>query len=206
MRPEGNFHEEDTAVCQFTDRSSSSLLSFNDEFDSLFTTDVDVFSTAARCHCRRITSYGDCTSWSSVSNMDLEPEFGPWACHYGVSVPGLGAKQLPVPVTKATWSRTAKFGLLTTNESRSTQAFSENVTCTDGTPVTGRSTLDVRFNQPLAFRCFYKEDGSSTSVYAERYRRHCTAQNVGSAVVGERTLADLQPSEDPYLRQMRTAV
>ena len=55
--------------------------------------------------------------------------------------------------------------------------------------------------------CQYRnsEDGWSTSVYVEHYRRHCTVENVGSVAVGERTLADLDPADDPYLRKLRLA-
>lgn len=43
----------------------------------------------------------------------------------------------------------------------------------------------------------------SSTTYAELYRKSQTVDNVGQMVLGDRTLNDIDPSDDPYLRKFR---
>ena len=127
--------------------------------------------------------------------VDPEPELAAWTCHHSVPVPVLGAERLPVSSGSQTppvaWPNRA--AAVRTPVRRRTP------------PVAGLVVQSSAFRRvdDVAFcRCRDAENGWSTSLYAEHYRRHCTVENVGSSAVGERTLADLDPGDDPYLRQL----
>jgi hypothetical protein len=47
--------------------------------------------------------------------------------------------------------------------------------------------------------------GSICELYARRYRQLFTVEQVGRVTLGERTLADLDVSDDPYLRKFRSS-
>jgi len=149
----------------------------------------------------------------TFSRTMLEPELNAWRCGLCGFVPVLGAEGFPVPVSRTARSRPAEIGRSARNGSRNPHVTPEDLT----TPVRRRTPAVVSITSqqsPAAFKrlddaafCRYRnaEDGWSTSVYAEHYRRHCTADNVGSVAVGQRTLADLDPADDPYLRKLRSA-
>jgi len=202
--------------CQFTDRPSSSLLRFDDVDSQSICNDVEIGAGVDQGPSTCISGpryHRDVCTWSVPAvRADREPELSAWACRHCVFVPVVGAEGLPVPVTRTTRSRTAEIGRLARSGSRTAYATPENRD-TVRTPVSRRSPV-VGSTQSPAFKpiddtafCQYRnaEDGWSTSIYAEHYRRHCTADNVGSVAVGERTLADLDPADDPYLRKLRSA-
>jgi len=207
---EGSTPETELHPCRFTDSLSSLLLSFDDEGSPTACTGLNDASDAVRgvhdpYEC--ITGYSGCTR---PVPADLESEFSAWSCRH--CFPVLGAEGLPVPVSRTIQLQTSEVGRSARNGSRTTHVPSEN-RGTVRAPVRRRTPL-VGFNQPLMLPGFgetafgryeHSMDGWSTSSYAEHYRRHCTADNVGSVAVGERTLADLDPGDDPYRRQLRLA-
>jgi len=194
--------------CQFKDGPSTSLLRLDD---------VDLLTVCTNADAVHATAQPVVvtTTWPVPAvRMDLEAEFGPWAYSQCVFVPVLGgAEVVQVPASRTTRLRTAKAGHLARNGPRTPQVSFQNSIITVRTPVhrrtssVGNQSLASRSFDDTAFRqCQDHEDGWSTSIYIEHYRRHCTAENVGSVAVGEKTsLADLNSADDPYLRKRRSA-
>jgi len=188
-------------ACQFADGSSASLTRFDDADCPRICPAADVVAratprpcvTGPRCRCSGVDV-----------RADPEPELGAWACRRCALLPTLGSEGLlPVPAVPGTAaSRSAKDGSRTPQDS--TAARTPVCRRTPAAGPTQSSTF--RRVDDTAF-CRYRdtENGWSTSVYAEHYRRHCTVENVGRLAVGERTLADLDPADDPYLRKLPPA-